>query len=175
MTDRPPDFRYRALPGDEEAEDTGTGVAAGLIRLLTWLILLFCLLVWAVVGAVFWVPLILRTMVLFSVALVQATLEGTSPTAAAGMLRDSVSFYRRGFVVAVEAVMREREEEVRDPRRVNRRLLVREMAWAALVWYVALLLLGIELWSPVDAWNWITSLPWAGWLDRLLARGEPIP
>lgn len=178
------DLRYRA-PSEPEAEvpDVPPGLGAKVMRLLTWLILVLLLLGWAVVGAVFWLPLVLRTMFGFSVALIQATMEGSKPTAAARMLKDAVGFYRRGFVVAVEAVMGPEDEE--DQRRgggVDGRRLVKELAWASLAWYAVFLLAGVDLPTPIELFNGFVGLPWGdwvqgvgGWLDGLFDRSAPPP
>ena len=168
MAERYPDIRYKPIPDEpDEAADT-SGPLNRVFLWLTWAILAFCLLVWAVVGAVFWVPLMLRTMVMFSIALVHSTIEGARPSAAARMLRDAVTFYRRGFEVAVEAVMGEEDDQDSSSKPLQRKGLFREVLWAAAVWYLFLLLLGLDLWSPLQAWDWLRGLPWEAWVGGLL-------
>jgi hypothetical protein len=127
---------------------------------LTWGIVGICLAVWAVVGAVFWIPQVLRGVVLFSVHLLQAMLMGERPTVATQTLLRAITFYPRGFTSAVEAVRRT------DPRafsgfrqtdRLPRQRLVRELGWAVGAWYAVLLVVGGPVWSPSDAWHWVVG------------------
>ena len=136
---------------------------------LTWVILSVVLLVWAVVGAVFWIPLLLRAMLRFSISLIEAMFEGHKPTKAAKILRDAVSFYRRGFVVAVEVVTREQIDH-REEGPVTENRLALEFLWALLVWYFIFLLFGWIQASPLDLIDWFFSIPWADHIRDLIDR-----
>ena len=176
MTTEPPVITYGRV--DESAEE---GPAEGKPKTpfsrvanyalvgITWAILGIVLAVWAVMGMVFWIPLLLRAMLRFSISLLEAVFEGQRPTDSARVLRDAVSFYRRGFMVAVEAVTGEElEEERRRPMGGNR--LVSEVLWAVLVWYLLFLWWGWVQTSPVDVWNWFVGLPWRETFVSLLQR-----
>jgi|GEM_PF-2303964 len=157
-------------------------------RILYWLtitILAVVLAVWAVVGAVFWLPLLIRTMFRFSLALVQSTMDDERPEGSASMLRNAVGFYRRGFVVAIDAVLPGaplREGKIRRERIEGRRMF-RELLWALAIWYVVLWFIGVA-WSPAEIGAWILGWPWGeafgslwdgftGFLDSLLAPAAP--
>ncbi len=130
---------------------------------LTWAILLICLAIWAVIGAVFWIPLILRTMVRFSAAMAPAMLADKKPVRAARMLRGAVSFYRRGFEVAVDVVTREPRHGRADAGEdggLSGKELLNEFAWAALIWYGILLFFGAIEQTPIDMWYWIAGIQW---------------
>lgn len=147
-----------------------------LFAAFTWVVLLVVLAGWTVVGAIFWIPLLFRAMLRFSVSLVQSVFVGRRPDGAARVLRDAVSFYRRGFVVAIESVTNEEiEGEAHDPQTGNRILL--EVLWAIPVWYLILFATGWVQASPADLWSWLASVPWAemwgamidgvrGWIRR---------
>jgi hypothetical protein len=142
---------------------------AGVIRALTWTVLGVCLVVWGVVGFIFWIPLLLRATVIFSVTLVQATLQSQNADDAGVMLKDAVNFYRRGFVVAVDAVdgSPNRDADARDAvRSIEVGRLANELAWAGLIWYVLLLFTGIVDTTPMDLWRSVAAVPW---LDRFTA------
>ena len=118
MTGEPPVISYRRTeePGEEppaemKPETPFSKAANHILTGLTWVILGIVLGVWAVMGMLFWIPLLLRAMLRFSLSLLEAVFEGQRPTDSARILRDAVSFYRRGFVVAVEAVTKEEIEE----------------------------------------------------------------
>lgn len=174
----PPSLRTEDVVGEEEG---GMPLAARKVNAtvnksvnwiflgITWAILAVVLLVWAVVGAIFWIPLLLRAMLRFSISHIEAIFEGHKPAEAARILRDAVSFYRRGFVVAVEVVTREpvdRREE--GPVKENRLLL--EFLWALLVWYFIFLLFGWIQASPMDLVDWFFSIPWADYFRDLVGR-----
>ena len=165
----PPTMSYRSLgepvelsEQEQEKHPTSSAVAKTtnrIFQVLTWAILAVVLLVWAVVGAIFWIPLLLRAMLRFCISLIEAMFVGQRPTQAAKILRDSVHFYRRGFVVAVEVVTREDVPDERKQPAVESRLLF-EVFWAALVWYLVFLWMGWIQTSPLDVWQWFVSIPW---------------
>lgn len=158
----PPSIRYRGVPEPtvvDGAPARSESPTPPVIRWLTWAIFAVVMSVWAVVGAVVWIPLILRAMVRFSFALVQATLDGERPTEAGATLQGAVDFYRRGFILAHEAVFGAPVVETATRRPVRTRRLFREFLWAAFIWYLILALFGV-VWGPVEIWNWFTALPW---------------
>jgi hypothetical protein len=171
----PPTMSYRALGEPVEVEEdqpAPTRVARAnnkILQALTWAILAVVLLVWAVVGAIFWIPLLLRAMLRFTISLIEAMFAGQRPTRGARILRDAVGFYRGGFVVAVEAVTREDVPEDRRQPAGESRLLF-EVFWAALVWYFIFLWVGWIQTSPVDLWHGFLDLPWRETLARILER-----
>ena len=171
----PPTMSYRSLGEPVEIREKEpppspvVRTTNKIIQVLTWLILAVVLLVWAVVGAVFWIPLMLRAMLRFSISLIEAMFVGQRPTRAARILRNAVEFYRKGFVVAVEAVTREDlPEERRQPAGENRLLF--EVFWAALVWYLFFLWIGWIQTSPLDLWHWFVSIPWREAFSAVLER-----
>jgi hypothetical protein len=172
MSDEPPFLSYRK--NREGFDPVGpSGVrrepppSNRVVRVLTRAILLVVLGFWLVIGAAFWVPLMIRSMVVFSVSLIESMFEGKRPEAAAGILRDAVSFYRRGFVVATEVILRDDppNEESEGP---TEHRIFREVLWGAFIWYVILLAVGLVETSPIDAWNWWADLPWGEWVQGLL-------
>lgn len=161
MTEQPM-IRYRT---DEPTEGERASTTEQIMNGLTWAILLICLGVWAIVGAIFWIPLLLRTMVRFSVDLVPSMLTGKHPTRAARLLRHAVTFYRRGFEVAIDAVTREPGREDRstteaEPSPLRGMALVNELAWVAVIWYGILLFFGVITATPIDVWLWLAGIQW---------------
>lgn len=168
-----------AVLADEEAhfEDPGllsTGPMDSAVHLLTWVVLAVCLGLWAVVGFVLWVPLLVRAILSFSLSLSQSMLVGDRPYEAGRILMDSVGFYRRGFSVAVSSIRgRASDEERPTSQGLSAPDLAFEIIWAGVVWYVILSSLGIIPLSPVDLWNNTVELLTSGLgaLDRLLMGG----
>ncbi len=171
----PPTMSYRSLGEPVEITDKEpppspvVRTTNRIVQVLTWAILAVVLLVWAVVGALFWIPLLLRAMLRFSISLMEAMFVGERPTWAARGLRNAVDFYRRGFLVAVEVVTREDVTEDRRRPAGESRLLF-EVFWAALVWYLVLLWIGWIQTSPLDVWHWFVSIPWREAFSAVLER-----
>ena len=183
MSAEPPVYRYRTSEGPEGPEGPSgperdgskkgrspySDVVNKLFTVLTWVVLFVVLLVWAVVGAVFWIPLMIRAMLRFSISLIESMFEGHKPATAARILRDAVSFYRRGFVVAVEVVTGEQPSSQEEGPVAQNRLLL-EILWALLVWYFIFLLFGWVQASPLDLIDWFFSIPWAEHFQDLSDR-----
>lgn len=162
--------RYRE--GEAAAPETAA-VPSRLLATLTWTLLALCLGIWAVVGAVLWLPLVVRRVLLFSGALVHGMVVGETPERAGRRLREAADFYRRGFVVAVRAVRRPSgtEDDEGDPAGaggIRVRSLAGEAFWALAVWYGVAYLAGVVPWTPVDGARELAGLPWAGWLGGAL-------
>ncbi len=157
----------RSTPAIEMSRSKVAKVFDGITRGVMWGVLAVCLLVWAVVGFIFWVPLLVRAAARFSLELLRATFAGRGAQEAGEQLRDAVEFYRRGFAVAIEAtgnrrfrVTQDSEERMRHPPRH----LAWELAWAIIIWYPILLAFGLLEGSPVDLWNFIAALPLGTWI-----------
>jgi hypothetical protein len=128
-------------------------------------VLLVCLGVWSVLGALFWIPLLLRRIAAYSVALVSAMLAGKRPGRAAEALHDAMGFYWRGFTVTADMVAREPEARDRaaageEEDGLRGMALLNELAWALLVWYAILLAVGVVDRTPLDLWRWLSGIPW---------------
>jgi hypothetical protein len=179
MTAEPPVYSYRSSRlADASArvaeEASGKGkepspvaeVTNKVFKVLVWVVLGVALLIWAVVGAIFWVPLMIRALLRFSMSLAESMFEGHKPVRAAKTLLDAVNFYRRGFIVAIELVTREQISEDEEGPVKERRLLT-ELLWAVFVWYFIFLMFGAIQTSPLDLLDWFLSIPWAEHLRDL--------
>jgi hypothetical protein len=107
---------------------------------------------------------VLRAVLAFSVALINSTLTETSAEAAGRRLRSAADFYRRGFVSAVESIRPPKaghEEDQGDERRskgsVQSGLIIREAAWAIVVWYIVAWTVGPIRGTPFD----VVAVPWS--------------
>jgi hypothetical protein len=160
-----PTIRYRGVQEPTVVTEDGPPLVKSWPPVLLWVsraVFGVVMVVWAVVGALVWVPLLLRAMVRFSLALVQATLDREPPSEAAATLRGAVDFYRRGFVMTADALHGRTPEPKGHTRPVRNRRLLREFGWVALVWYAILAALGV-VWSPLEIGQWIMALPWSAW------------
>jgi hypothetical protein len=171
MPEQPSIRRYSIIDPDSGApleEEGPKGHVQKTVRGLTWAILGVCLALWAVVGFLFWVPLLLRSMLEFTLALIQSMLQGARPVQAGRILRDTVDFYRRGFLVAIEAVFGKLPEPERSQHPMSGSRVVMEIGWALLVWYAVLLMAGVVETTPADLWRGAAEYPWGETLGGLL-------
>jgi hypothetical protein len=168
MNVQTPTYLYQEAPDLEEVREAPMQKAVNKVfEGVTWAILLLLLAIWAVVGAFFWIPLMFRTLLRFSLSLLQSVMVGRRPERAARALRNAVSFYRRGFVVAVEVVTGEEPDaEAEDPDTGVRLFL--ELAWAVPVWYLLFFSLGYIQDSPADLWNELVTFPWKPFLASVI-------
>jgi len=152
--------------------------ARGIGCFLEWIVAGICCAVWSVLGLVFWLPVLLGAMLHFSVAHVQAMLDGQVPMAAGAGLRAAASFYHRGFAAALD-VARKSNGSATGPvlstrSRAgggNRGRLLRAAGWALATWYAALLVVGVVDWPHVE----LAGLVPSGALGDLPARlGEAL-
>lgn len=72
-------------------------VAACLIRVIRVVALLISLAVWAVVGFLYWIPMLVFAIVRFSALVVYTTLARTDPSSLGAQLDRAVGFYVQGF------------------------------------------------------------------------------
>ena len=160
-----PTIRYRTVPESPAAGGEPASVAKArpaVLEWVNWAVFGVVMVVWAVVGALVWIPLLLRAMVRFSLALVQATLDREPPSEAAATLRGAVEFYRRGFVMAADALHGRTPAPTGHARPVSNRRLLGEVGWTVAIWYLLLAVVGL-VWSPLEIGQWLVALPWNDW------------
>lgn len=162
-------------PGREKDQKNEPESVSWITESFTWLFLGVCLLVWAVVGFLLWIPRLLRSMARFSVALVQATITESSADEAARDLRSAADFYKRGFSGAIGAIRSTRGEQPEGGRRIEVGLIMREIAWALVFWYVVLWAMGVSVWTPADYWAAFGEVPWGEIWDRIAAVLAVVP
>ncbi|MGI9628847.1 MAG: hypothetical protein ACR2QM_18575, partial [Longimicrobiales bacterium] len=158
------------LLGADNAPSALSVVAHYILRALTWLIVATAMLVWLIIGFVFWVPLLIRATVSFSAEVVNATLTGRSATAAGEMLKRAVGFYKSGFVVAVEAIgepkargdgSRFYDDDKEDGWGIDARGFLNELAWTALIWYLIASAVGWTTHTPFKLLGDFFAIEWA--------------
>ena len=145
---------------------------------VTWGVLGICLAGWSIIGLVLWIPRLLASVLLFSVGLVQSTVAETGTGTAGRRLRSAANFYVRGFVSAVESIRPPRGDDVEDSdgdSRIESRLILHEMAWAIVVWYVIMWWAGISLLTPIDLLSTLADAPWSEMLSGAVDTFASIP
>jgi len=162
-------------PGLEREEQEDTESVSWITEILTWSFVAVCLTIWAAVGFLLWIPRLIRSMVKFSVALMQATITESTADEAARDLRSAADFYKRGFSGAVAAIRSTRGEQPEGGRHIEAAPLIREVAWAMTFWYVVLWAMGVSVWTPADFWAAFNELPWGDLWNRVVAAVAVVP
>ena len=134
------------------------------ITLLTRLVAAACAAVWAVVGAVFWLPVVLGSILHFGVAHLQAMLDGRVPHEAGAGLRSAASFYMRGFAAALDVARPMaagssggRLSSFADKDPIQKGRLLGATGWAFVSWYAALFIVGALDWPHLELWNLLSE------------------
>jgi len=159
-------LRYNVYgPVTEKSERREAGAGAARPTPLGLGVLVVCLGVWSALGAIFWIPLLVRRIAAYSIALVSAMLAGKKPERAAEALQDAMGFYWRGFKVTADMVTRDPEARDRaaageEDEGLRGMAFLNELAWALLVWYAILFALGVVHRTPLDLWHWLAGIPW---------------
>jgi len=119
-----------------EEEETSLLVSA--IYIAVGAVLLFS---WTIIGFVFWIPMLVRTTILFMVVVLHDSLTGSGEVIGQGQrgLDVAVTFYVNGFIRITEALRRRRvvgKSEQHHPTGWGRMAL--ELLWSIAVWSVGL-------------------------------------
>lgn len=77
-----------------------------LINAIRQFVLAVSLSIWAVVGFLFWIPMLVHAIVQFSALIVYATITDADPSTLATNLERAVRFYLEGFRKVVRAIYR---------------------------------------------------------------------
>ena len=164
MRDEATQNLYYATAAGPRPERPAMSPGERALKVLSWTILAICLTVWAVVGALFWVPLLLRRILVYSVALVVSMLSEREPRRAARLLRSAVRFYGRGFRVTAEMITGEPGQRAPQLSSTSedapRGALLGDLLWTLLVWYGVLWVTGTVSLTPLDLWRWLAAFPW---------------
>lgn len=162
-------LRYDRIRASEDAMQTAQATPAQISRInepVTMCVLGVCLAAWSLIGLFLWIPKLVRAVLAFSVSLVQSTVAETDAHAAGRRLRSAADFYTRGFGTAWESVRVRREadaeggEKAEGASRIGSGLIIREAAFALLVWYMILSPMGVVP-TPVALMSSLAGAPWS--------------
>ena len=123
-------------------------ILTNIIKFIKIVAMLISLAVWAVIGFVFWVPLLARSIFAFSISVLYVTLTRQNPTSIGYQLSTAASFYVMGFVNIIEAIFPEDSAETSEEEdfEVHFGRLLLEILWSAFCWITLLLSLGYLQW-----------------------------
>jgi hypothetical protein len=101
------------------------------------LILMVSLIVWAIIGLLIWIPILIRAVAMLSLMVVHAAFVRQSPEHLRGYLDAASSFYFNGFRFAYNAVYGSTGADEPRPFRIVR--FICECTYTLLFWFVSLL------------------------------------
>lgn len=124
-----------------------------LVKLIMVAVLVVTLAIWAIVGLVFWIPLLMRATTVFAAALVPAAFSHRGISQLHDGLQNASGFYFRGFKYAFDA-FNDEPDGSSEPLRLGRVLL--EMLWTAAFWFFLLVVIkptfrevALSLWHSI--------------------------
>jgi small-conductance mechanosensitive channel len=120
-------------------ESIATRLTTGLLRLMMFVVWA----IWAPIGFLLWIPLLVRTTIVFAGFVVHAAITGQDPTHLRQHLEAAIDFWFAGFRFARETVAPE-GQEVRRPFQSQTSRVLLEVVWAAAFWGAAILVLHPE-------------------------------
>jgi hypothetical protein len=86
------------------------GVVNALINIIRQFALAVSLVIWAIVGFLFWIPMLVYSIVQFSAMIVYATITDADPNSLATRLERAVRFYLEGFRNVIKAIYRRKTD-----------------------------------------------------------------
>lgn len=127
-------------------------------------ILVLTLVVWALVGLIFWIPLLARSTAVFSVGVLRAALGHRDALVYGQQLEGAIAFYPDGFRRTFEALAGRAGDDGDDweperPLPLGR--FLGEVLWTAVFWIAVLAILaalGRDEWLPQQARNLVPYL-----------------
>lgn len=104
-----------------------------LVKAVMAIILVVTLTVWAIIGLIFWIPLLLRATTVFSAMIFHAAITKQNSNTTKNSLEAAASFYFNGFRNAINIMKNEVPNskaivELRLP------VVILEIIWAGLIW-----------------------------------------
>jgi hypothetical protein len=113
-----------------------------LTKLILHIIVIFVIVVWAVVGLIFWIHLLFRITMVYSAMVVHGVLTNQSPAAFKAPLEEASSFYPKGFRIALSVL---REENITSKKVITIKAgkVIAESLWALTFWFMSLFLTGV--------------------------------
>lgn len=114
-----------------------------MIDFLRVAVLLVALVIWGVMGFIFWIPFLIRQIAVFSVLILHATLTNQDPSAAGVGLDLAVTFYANGFRKIISAMYREGHSNSGGGMEFRPGRFIGEMVWTAMFWLTTLFATGL--------------------------------
>lgn len=108
-------------------------------NIVMFFVLVVSLLVWAIIGLIFWIPLLLRTTIMLLAVIFHAAITRQDPFMMMNSLEAAASFYFNGFKNAINTIKNEAPDSAATIK-IKFSVIVIEILWTALMWLVILIL-----------------------------------
>ena len=110
--------------------------ADSVVALVTFFIWILVTVIWAVIGLILWIPLLIRTILLFTGSVVAEAITRKNYTGAVEqMLRYAIMFYPGAFQIIRDSIYDDPELGHWEFS-VDWKILLGEVLWTAVVWFV---------------------------------------
>jgi len=149
------------------------------ISVIMFCILVFIIIIWTVVGFLFWIPILFRSVIVFSIDILRAVFQrspGKVPSI--GYLSFASSFYVKGYTKIIGTIYGLWKQIIKSPLLedfqkakaslppLDFKLLVRESAWSFLTW--AFLFIAISCSTYLRSHS---NIPWSNNIGPVVASG----
>jgi|GEM_PF-1902071 len=128
-----------------QSHDYRSGPTAFIVSLLKLSVVILTTVIWIPLGFFFWIPLLGRSVAIFSVMVLFSALTRTDPRLIQRQLEQSIEFYPRGFRIIFDVLASPLDHsagiEAVPIGKFAGRIIV-ELVWAGLFW--ATILYGLE-------------------------------
>lgn len=109
-----------------------------MVWLVKRVVLLLTLVIWAIVAFILWIPLLTRSIAVFSGGIILSVLSRTDPEMYAKQLRLAMSFYADGFRFIIDSILSESRGDIdrydAEPPLSGIVRLIGELIWAVIFW-----------------------------------------
>jgi len=114
-------------------------ITNAIVSAIKLIVLCFCLAVWAVIGLFLWIPLLARTILIYSFAVTSAMFSNVSTTNAENALNFAITFYIQGFMRTMSFM--EKPDHMPMDRGGTLTIggifrIVTNLLWSVLFWYL---------------------------------------
>ncbi len=115
-----------------------------LVNTVMFVVLALVLAVWAVVGFLFWIPLLTRATVVFSASVVHAAITGQHSTSMREYLKDASRFWFQGFLIAKHALYPPKGQPPSWKIKIRMGRILAGSLWTAAFWLAVVCLFNLQ-------------------------------
>lgn len=134
------------------------------VAVMTFIIFIVSMVAWALIGLVFWIPILTRATTVFSGMILYATLTGQKADALRDYLRLASGFYANGFRITTEALYPPKGSASPSEIEFHLGRFIVELLWTSAFWFVVFWISKPDLITPLTARIWST----AEWFQQLV-------
>ena len=118
-------------------------------KVVLFIMTMITVLVWSIVGLIFWFPILFRTTAVFCSMIVYSTITNDKPETLGTYLESAAAFYVSGFRTTLSIMNDPSTPAIRDERSLNLKRVVFDTMWTIIFWVLFLTVVGINIPSRV--------------------------